>query len=456
MLEHFVAHRRDVVTRRTRFELRKAESARRSSKAWASRSTTSTASSRSSARRRTRTRPREHRAHGTSRSARPRGVPAPRRPRRGGDREARRARRLPALASARRKAILDMRLAAPHRPRAREARRRVRRAVRRPSPGSKAILGTEQMLMEVIIDELKEISEQFGDERRTEIQGRRGRDHHRGPDRRGGHGRHHLPRRLREAQPGDRSTARRSAAAAARPARRDARGGLRRAALRRVDPRLRARLHRPRASVYWLKVLRDPAGRRAPRAASAHREPGRSSQEGEKVAEVLPRQASFEEGKFVDLMATRARASSRRPSLDARYANVRVDRHHRARHRRGRRARRGAASPTARRTCSSPPREGMAIRFEESDVRAMGRGAYGVKGITLRRGRRGGRRRTWSGGRASPRRSSPSPRTATASARELAEYRVQGRGGRASSPSRPPSATGKVVGGLSVARRRRR
>ena len=29
-------------------------------------------------------------------------------------------------------------------------------------------------------------------------------------------------------------------------------------------------------------------------------------------------------------------------------------------------------------------RNGMAIRFEESDVRSMGRGAYGVRGITLR------------------------------------------------------------------------
>ena len=29
-------------------------------------------------------------------------------------------------------------------------------------------------------------------------------------------------------------------------------------------------------------------------------------------------------------------------------------------------------------------RNGMAIRFEESDVRAMGRSAYGVRGITLR------------------------------------------------------------------------
>ena len=40
-------------------------------------------------------------------------------------------------------------------------------------------------------------------------------------------------------------------------------------------------------------------------------------------------------------------------------------------------------------------KEGMAIRFDESDVRSMGRPAYGVKGINLvggRRGRRDGRR----------------------------------------------------------------
>ena len=30
--------------------------------------------------------------------------------------------------------------------------------------------------------------------------------------------------------------------------------------------------------------------------------------------------------------------------------------------------------------------QGMAIRFEESDVRSMGRGAYGVKGIALEKG----------------------------------------------------------------------
>ena len=36
-------------------------------------------------------------------------------------------------------------------------------------------------------------------------------------------------------------------------------------------------------------------------------------------------------------------------------------------------------------------RDGMAIRFEETDVRPMGRTAYGVRGITPARGRRGRR-----------------------------------------------------------------
>ncbi len=35
---------------------------------------------------------------------------------------------------------------------------------------------------------------------------------------------------------------------------------------------------------------------------------------------------------------------------------------------------------------SSAPRDGMAIRFPEGDVRPMGRTAYGVRGITLREG----------------------------------------------------------------------
>ena len=90
--------------------------------------------------------------------------------------------------------------------------------------------------------------------------------------------------------------------------------------------------------------------------------------------------------------------------------------------------------------------QGMAIRFEESDVRAMGRGAYGVKGITLEEGDEvvsaeslppAGR------GRGRPPPSSPSPPTATASAPSSPSTGSRAAAARASSPSRPPSGTGR-------------
>ena len=43
-----------------------------------------------------------------------------------------------------------------------------------------------------------------------------------------------------------------------------------------------------------------------------------------------------------------------------------------------------AASPTAPSEVFIGTRDGMAIRFDEDDVRPMGRTAYGVRGITLR------------------------------------------------------------------------
>ena len=66
-------------------------------------------------------------------------------------------------------------------------------------------------------------------------------------------------------------------------------------------------------------------------------------------------------------------------------------------------------------------REGMAIHFSEEDVRPMGRAAYGVKGIELESGRRGGGP---GGGGASGHRAHASPRTATASAPSIEEYRA--------------------------------
>ena len=76
---------------------------------------------------------------------------------------------------------------------------------------------------------------------------------------------------------------------------------------------------------------------------------------------------------------------------------------------------------------SSRPRDGQAIRFQEDEVRPMGRGAGGVRGMTLDEGDEvvGARR-----GRARARRCSRSPRTATASARTMDEYRLTRRGGK--------------------------
>ena len=90
--------------------------------------------------------------------------------------------------------------------------------------------------------------------------------------------------------------------------------------------------------------------------------------------------------------------------------------------------------------------QGMAIRFEESDVRPMGRTAYGVKGITLDEGdevvsaealppRRRGRRR-----RHHPHRHRERLRQAH---RARPSTGSRAAAGRASSPSRPPSGTAR-------------
>ena len=76
--------------------------------------------------------------------------------------------------------------------------------------------------------------------------------------------------------------------------------------------------------------------------------------------------------------------------------------------------------------------QGMAIRFEESDVRAMGRSAYGVKGITLDEGDAVVSAESIS----PPREGEPAPALLTVTANgygkrtELEEYRVQSRGGK--------------------------
>ena len=105
-----------------------------------------------------------------------------------------------------------------------------------------AILASDTVLVSVIVAELEEVKQLYGDARRTEILDIDVRHRRRGHDRRGGDGGHRHPRRLRQAQPeGDLP-----AAAARRPRhhrRLHPRGGLRRPALRGLDPRHHADVH---------------------------------------------------------------------------------------------------------------------------------------------------------------------------------------------------------------------
>ena len=88
--------------------------------------------------------------------------------------------------------------------------------------------------------------------------GRPGRVHGRGPDRRRGHGHHHLPHRLHQADPGHHL----QAAAPRRPGsqrRRPQGGRLGRAPVHRQHPRLPAVLHQHRAALL-AQGARDPTG----------------------------------------------------------------------------------------------------------------------------------------------------------------------------------------------------
>jgi DNA gyrase subunit A len=91
--------------------------------------------------------------------------------------------------------------------------------------------------------------------------------------------------------------------------------------------------------------------------------------------------------------------------------------------------------------------QGMAIRFEESDVRAMGRSAYGVKGITLDDGDAVVSAESIS----PPKEGEPAPALLTVTGNgygkrtELAEYRVQSRGGKGIITIKTTERNGPVV-----------
>ncbi|BDG09702.1 DNA gyrase subunit A [Anaeromyxobacter paludicola] len=95
---------------------------------------------------------------------------------------------------------------------------------------------------------------------------------------------------------------------------------------------------------------------------------------------------------------------------------------------------------------------GMAIRFDESDVRPMGRGAYGVKGISLEDGDQ-----VVSGEVLAPvAEGEPAPTILTVTANgygkrtELSEYRVQSRGGKGLITIKTTERNGPVVSAARV------
>ena len=88
-------------------------------------------------------------------------------------------------------------------------------------------------------------------------------------------------------------------------------------------------------------------------------------------------------------------------------------------------------------------REGMAIHFSEEDVRPMGRAAYGVKGIELEDGRRGGGA---GGGLRRRHRAHRDRATATASAPPSRSTALQSRGGKGLINIKTTGRNGPVVG----------
>jgi DNA gyrase subunit A len=90
--------------------------------------------------------------------------------------------------------------------------------------------------------------------------------------------------------------------------------------------------------------------------------------------------------------------------------------------------------------------EGMSIRFEESDVRAMGRPAAGVRGITLEKGDE-----VVSLDLANPKATLlVAGENGIGKRTSFDEYRLQSRGGKGIITMKTTDKTGKVIGALSV------
>ncbi len=240
----------------------------------------------------------------------------------------------------------------------------------------RAILASDRLLMQIIVDELKAIRDKYGDERRTQII-------------EGESGELSIEQLIDEEDMAitvsNTGYIKRTAISTYRNQRR---GGKGRIGMRTRDEDFVSHLFvasthayimifTDRGRAYWLKVHEipdvGPDGKGKSIANLVSMEPG------EKIAATLAVK-EFPEDKFV-VMGT-LKGVVKKTSLSA-FSNPRA----------GGIIAMGVEESDAVITVQQTDgagqvfigtRDGMAIRFEETDVRPMGRGAYGVRGITLR------------------------------------------------------------------------
>jgi DNA gyrase subunit A len=239
----------------------------------------------------------------------------------------------------------------------------------------RAILASERLLMQIIIDELKDVREKYGDDRRTEIIDESGELS--------------IEDLIAEEDMAITVTAtgyiKRTAITTYRGQRR---GGKGRIGMRTRDEDFVSHLFvasthayimifSDRGRAYWLKVHEIPdvgPGGKGKSIANLV-----SMEEGEKIAAMLAVK-EFEENKFI-VMGTR-QGVVKKTSLSA-FSNPRAGGIIAMGVEEGDSVIAVQLTGGAGEVCIFT-RNGMAIRFHESDVRPMGRTAYGVRGITLR------------------------------------------------------------------------
>ncbi len=431
MLERFIAHRRDVVTRRTRFELKQA-------------------------------RAREHILLGLQ-IALDHIDEIIELIKKAGDRDAARDGLMVrfGLSDLQAKAILEMqlqRLTGLERQKILDELVEVQKSIAR----LREILASEKVLLEVIVSELREVKQLFADERRTEIQG--AVDALSVEDL--------IAEEEMVVTVSHLGYVKRNPVSTYRAQRRGGKGktgaGTREEDF--LESLFVASTHSyllvfsDRGRVYWLKVHEIPQAGRAARGKPIVNLVQLSP--GEKVAAILPvrrlpeppageepegdeKAAAEEAGAQFVFLATRA-GVIKKTRLDAfsrpRAAGIIAlsvedgDRLIAARLTDGR-------SHVLLSTA-----QGMAIRFEEADVRAMGRGAYGVKGITLEPEDLVVSAEVL----AEPAAGEAAPTILTVTANgygkrtELSEYRIQSRGGKGTITIKTTERNGPVVAALRI------